>query len=182
MNKKIKIFLSLIVLSITPFFRGCDDINLNAFSFGFPFPIIKYFFGSVTYTGRHSWFRIEDYSLHIFFTVLNILIAYIIAKNIVSKEKYISWMPPFFNALIINLCITWSIFVIYIGKPPLLEGYSYFVSIYMLWVPLFINSNFKIEIPLEILTRVWFMTATFLLTGLLYTLSRLKNKYFKKLI
>jgi hypothetical protein len=102
MARKIKIFLMLLILSITPFMRGCGE------TFGFPFPAIADIIepADLQTTWNQLIGELESRDA-IMLIIVNLLIAILLAKIIARNEKYIAWMRAFLNTIFVQACAIW---------------------------------------------------------------------------
>ena len=180
MISKKKFFLLLIVLSITPFFRGCD------FTLGFPFPAFKLI--------PPDWPNINPSYLpfsvrlvmFILFSITNISIVYLMMTIILKKVKSTDWIISFYAVLVANIFFSWSYLILmFTGntKKPVITSYMDFIAHYLYFVPYFIYDKiesvfkFKHISVLDIATRIWFVIITLILTFFSYfILKKIKKK------
>jgi hypothetical protein len=181
---KKRIWLVLLVLSITPFARSCDV------TVGFPLPLAPDFSGSneLPYSKNLQEWLIQS----IPFLLTNILILSLIALSIIKREKIISWLWSAYHALLVNIWINWSGYLIYIfwdtsgRKNPVILSFLYDFS-YMFhytipskvsyWITKNSYGNGLVD---DILFRAWFILTTVLTTLLFYWTKKVRDRYIKK--
>lgn len=173
---KKRILFIFLVLSITPFARGCD------ITAGFPLPIVN---------GLDRGFDITQFLRvkSIIFLLLNISILSLIAAALIKRQQYIRLLSSFYNALLINLWVYWTGFLIWINylyrdPPKILSDIFSLSFIYACSLPkkiAYLITKEKYGVPLvdDILYRIWFVIITILLTALFYWARRIKDRHIK---
>ncbi len=187
MKRKNVLFL-LLLLSITPFSRGCS------YTHGFPLPAscLQINPGQTKIADILNCLQSSPWQIAII--IINILTACLLACLIIRKFRNIKWLPSFFAALWVNLLLIWSYFFIYIANLPeskqgiavkISEIYVRFCSSYIIWkVPHFLYKKIAVVFPqksaeniiLDFTTRAWLITASLLLGALLYKIKNARNK------
>lgn len=191
MRRKVRIALLLFILSITPFFKGCDA------TFGFPFPAINDIvsaYGGIGDTIEGLCWKLESHAT-VMLVMVNILIACLFSSVLIRKEKNITWTTPFLNALTVNLSIMWLMLFLHLIAPiSAFRGantppdniflttitdavWNYVYGWYIAAVPFnlygFIQDKIAMTdtgqgVLIDALTRAWFVIITALLTWIWY--------------
>lgn len=174
--------LLFMLLAITPFFN-----NGGAIDFGFPF--FRIFKFDVPPLPQYCLQALLGL-MPIF--VVNLLVICLPVIIFLRRRDNLKWAAHFEWSLACNLFLVWlSILINFI----LLVHVKYFPE--HLLIPRFVDwFGFYLYLPnilfgkswgtpslfLGILSRAWFVITTFILTGVLYLISKLMNKYFAEKI
>ena len=199
MRRKVRIILLLLILGITPFFKGCDA------TFGFPFPAINEIvsaYGGIGDTIGDLCWKLESCTT-VMLVMVNILIACLFSSILIRKEKNITWTTPFLNALTVNLSIMWLMLFLHLiapiselrgaGTPPdnifltaITDAvWNYVYGWYIVVVPFklygFIQDKITMTdtqqgILIDTLTRAWFVIITALLAWIWYRVGMFLKK------
>ena len=183
--KKIKIALLIVVLGITPFFKGCD------FTFGFPLSVaeLKFDYSHFRLTNPHLNFNV----LTIFSFLFNISLGYllILISVRIIKNKYL--ILAFARSIVLNIIFAWCCLAfILISEKPGVEldnvfgnGLKFLMQVifyYLYYIPIVIREftlkffNIDSDSLLNVLSKIWFAVIVLLLGYLFFVISRFKTK------
>jgi len=197
MKKKPKIFFLFFLLSITPFVRGCGE------GFGFPFPalidILEASHVSDTIKNIIESLRSRETLLYL---AANFLFACLFALNVIRNERYPRWTDSFMNSLAIHLSAVWVMVALILAdiQQPLAKKISEFYGTcfgrYFFDIPVDIANNIdklllkpsamplvviknalnSLNIlPVDLMSRAWFILLTASLAAVIYIFKRMKG-------
>ncbi|PIQ90075.1 MAG: hypothetical protein COV71_05900 [Candidatus Omnitrophica bacterium CG11_big_fil_rev_8_21_14_0_20_41_12] len=186
MGKKIKIIFILIILSVTPFLRGCHSINepSETIIVGFPATIMNmHFQQSAMGVFRFS----ESYPMSVYphNFIINIIILFSIAILIFLKDRYIKIPSIFLNATLVNLFLCWfTAFIIFRGYNLNFINKLYYFAYQC--IALFFNffivqltplKSEPTELVTQIVSRPSFFVITFIIALIFYFIRRIFNLF-----
>lgn len=180
MKRKIRIFLLFLVLSVTPFLRGCEIV------YGFPFPLTP----AAESLRDMLLFMFKPGTWHIAaFFIVNTLICVLLAKIIARNEKKGGLLSFMITGLDINLSVIWFTYLLLsfseMHKSIEVLG-NFFLGViyanYMCRVPAdflaAIMGRMGLDesgIGLDIAMRLWFVVITLLLGAVICGAAKLIN-------
>ncbi len=181
----IKVIFILLILSITPFIRGCRGISepTETITVGFPVPIITSYFN--TNDGKAAYKPCFPSDVYPFNFVFNSVILLLIVI-LLYKKRDLKISPIFFNALLINSIFCWfTAFFIFTGYKLNYIIKAYYFA-YMCIASIINMLFFKLTyiepsytgLWMHILARLSFLTVTFITAILFYFI----NSVFRKTI
>jgi len=179
-EKIIKIIFILVILSITPFMRGCRGISepVEMITVGFPAPIITSYFDSndkgTVYQFSRNTSDVYPYNF-VFNLVILSLIGILLYKKINLKIS-----PIFLNALLINSLFCWATaFFIFKGYKLnyIIKAYYYVyictaTGLNILFFKLTYIEPSYTGLWTQILARISFLTVTFITAILFYLIKK----------
>ena len=195
MRNKMRIIALFVLLALAPFQRGCG------YTYGFPAPmvvcenkssyedsnLICAFFEKLS-----SEKFVADHRRLLTYTVLtlDVILMLLTALLILRRKKELKWLFSFLNALAITVCAQWLSWVsLRLGETniDIIKNIAEYIGLCVCWFSITIPGNIKdfltrkdFSPDVDVITRAWFVSGTFILAGIIYCLIRGIELYRRK--